>query len=85
VEQVAKTLRDLRIAEVISQDVVIENGKVSAYRMKVKLSLKYEGTCSALRTGVGIAQSTPHPSARDSAFQLPRICYTTPRAAFPKR
>ena len=44
VEQAAKTLRDLRIAEVVAQDVVIENGKVSAYRTKVKLSFKYEGT-----------------------------------------
>jgi flavin-binding protein dodecin len=44
VEQAAKTLRDLRIAEVIAQDVVIEDGKVSAYRTKVKLSFKYEGT-----------------------------------------
>jgi flavin-binding protein dodecin len=44
VEQATKTLRDLRIAEVIAQDVVIEDGKVSAYRTKVKLSFKYEGT-----------------------------------------
>ena len=44
VEQAAKTLRDLRIAEVIQQDLVIEDGKVSAYRTKVKLSFKYEGT-----------------------------------------
>ena len=44
VEQAAKTLRDLRIAEVIEQDLVIEDGKVSAYRTKVKLSFKYEGT-----------------------------------------
>jgi flavin-binding protein dodecin len=44
VDQAAKTLRDLRIAEVIQQDLVIEDGKVSAYRTKVKLSFKYEGT-----------------------------------------
>jgi flavin-binding protein dodecin len=44
VEQAAKTLRDLRIAEVVEQDLVIEEGKVSAYRTKVKLSFKYEGT-----------------------------------------
>jgi dodecin len=42
VEQAAKTLRDLRIAEVVEQDVVIENGKVAAYRAKLKLSFKYE-------------------------------------------
>ena len=44
VEQAAKTLRDLRVAEVVEQDVVIEDGKVTAYRAKVKLSFKYEGT-----------------------------------------
>jgi len=43
VERAAQSLRDLRIAEVMAQDVVIENGKVSAYRTKVKLSFKYEG------------------------------------------
>ena len=42
VEQAAKSLRDLRIAEVVQQDVVIEKGKVAAYRAKLKLSFKYE-------------------------------------------
>ena len=35
--------RDLRIAEVVEQDIVIKNSKVAAYRAKVKLSFKYEG------------------------------------------
>jgi flavin-binding protein dodecin len=43
VERAAKSLRDLRVAEVIEQDLVIEKGKVSAYRTKVKLSFKYGG------------------------------------------
>lgn len=43
VERAAQSLRDLRIAEVVAQDVVIENGKVAAYRTKVNLSFKYEG------------------------------------------
>ena len=43
VERAAHGLRDLRVAEVVAQDVVIENGKVGAYRTKVKLSFKYEG------------------------------------------
>ena len=43
VERAAHSLRDLRVAEVAAQDVVIENGKVGAYRTKVKLSFKYEG------------------------------------------
>jgi flavin-binding protein dodecin len=36
-------LRDLRIAEVSELDLQIEDGKVLAYRAKVKLSFKYEG------------------------------------------
>jgi flavin-binding protein dodecin len=43
VERAAQTLRDLRIAEVVQQDLVITDGKVEAYRTKMKLSFKYEG------------------------------------------
>ena len=43
VNRAAKSLRDLRVAEVAELDLVIENGKVSAYRAKVKVSFKYEG------------------------------------------
>jgi flavin-binding protein dodecin len=43
VERAAQSLRDLRVAEVIEQDVVIEGGKVTAYRTKVRVSFKYEG------------------------------------------
>ena len=43
VERAAKSLRDLRVAEIIEQDLVIEKGKVTAYRTKLKLSFKYEG------------------------------------------
>jgi flavin-binding protein dodecin len=42
VETAAASLRDLRIAEVLEQDVQIENGKIKAYRTKLKLSFKYE-------------------------------------------
>ncbi len=41
VEQAAKSLRDLRIAEVGELDMQIENGKVKAYRARVKVSFKY--------------------------------------------
>lgn len=40
VETAAKTLRDLRVAEVSELDMQLENGKVVAYRAKVKLSFK---------------------------------------------
>ena len=43
VERAAQTLRDLRIAEVVQQDLVIKDGGVEAYRSKLKLSFKYEG------------------------------------------
>jgi flavin-binding protein dodecin len=41
VETAAKSLRDLRIAEVVDLDMQIEEGKVLAYRAKVKVSFKY--------------------------------------------
>ncbi len=44
VEQASKTLRDLRIAEIEELDLQLENGKIRAYRAKVKLSFKYEGS-----------------------------------------
>jgi flavin-binding protein dodecin len=43
VEQAAKTLRDLRIAEVEELDMRLENNKVTAYRAKVRVSFKYVG------------------------------------------
>ena len=42
VERASKTLDDLRIAEVVSQDVKIENGKITAYRTKLSLSFKFK-------------------------------------------
>lgn len=41
VDTAAKSLRDLRIAEITELDLQIEDGKVRAYRAKVKLSFKY--------------------------------------------
>jgi dodecin len=42
VETAANTVRDLRIAEVIRQDVTIENGKIASYRVRLGLSFKYD-------------------------------------------
>jgi flavin-binding protein dodecin len=42
IETAAKSVRDLRIAEVVRQDVTIENGKVTSYRVRLGLSFKYE-------------------------------------------
>ena len=44
VERAAQTLRDLRVAEISQLDMHLENGKVLAYRARVKVSFKYEGT-----------------------------------------
>ena len=43
VEMASKSLRDLRIAEITQMDMKIENGKIAAYRARVKLSFKYGG------------------------------------------
>jgi len=43
VEMAAKSLRDLRIAEVEELDMQLENGKVISYRAKIKVSFKYGG------------------------------------------
>ena len=43
VARAAQSLRDLRIAEVVEQDMQLEDGKVVGYRTKVRISFKYEG------------------------------------------
>ena len=43
VETAARTLRDLRVAEIHKLDMTIEDGKVATYRARVSLSFKYEG------------------------------------------
>jgi flavin-binding protein dodecin len=43
VNRASKTLRDLRIAEVRALDMHMENGKIKAYRAKVKVSFKFAG------------------------------------------
>jgi dodecin len=42
VQTASRSLRDLRIAEVVKQDMKVENGRVTAYRTRVLLSFKYE-------------------------------------------
>ena len=42
VNRAAKTLRDLRVAEIVQLDMQISDGKVEAYRTKVRLSFKFE-------------------------------------------
>ena len=42
VETAAKTVKDLRIGEVVKQDVTVENGKVISYRVRMNISFKYK-------------------------------------------
>jgi dodecin len=42
VEKAGKSLRDLRIAEVVKLDMKVEENKVTAYRARVNVSFKYE-------------------------------------------
>ena len=43
IERVSQTLRDLRVARVVEQDVHVEPGKSLTYRVKLEVSFKYEG------------------------------------------
>lgn len=43
VKRASKTLRDLRVAEIMELDMVLKDGKVDAYRAKVKMSFRFEG------------------------------------------
>ena len=43
VERAAQSLRDLRVAEVVQLDMVMDEGKITAYRAKIKVSFKFEG------------------------------------------
>jgi len=43
IERASQTLRDLRVARVVEQDVTIDAGKPLTYRVKLEVSFKYEG------------------------------------------
>jgi dodecin len=43
IERASQTLRDIRVAHVVDQDIHIDNGKISSYRVKLEISFKYEG------------------------------------------
>lgn len=44
VKRASKSLRDLRIAEIVQLDMSLNEGKVEAYRAKIKVSFKFEGS-----------------------------------------
>jgi flavin-binding protein dodecin len=43
VETASKTLRDLRVAEIVKLDMTVKNGKIETFRARVNLSFKYDG------------------------------------------
>jgi len=43
VEKASKTIRELRVAEIVELDLQIVDGKVEQYRAKIRVSFKYEG------------------------------------------
>jgi flavin-binding protein dodecin len=43
IARASKSLRDLRVAEVVELDMAIKNGKIESYRAKMKVSFKFEG------------------------------------------
>ena len=43
IQRAGKTLRDLRVAEIVELDMQLDNGKIEAYRAKVRVSFKFEG------------------------------------------
>jgi flavin-binding protein dodecin len=59
VQTAAKSLRDLRVAEIGALDMTVENGKVSLYRARVKLSFKFEAE--------GTRGQAPAPKAQAAA------------------
>jgi len=44
IDLAGKSLRDLRVAEVVDLDMTLEDGKVQAFRAKVQVSFKYHGS-----------------------------------------
>lgn len=58
VETAARTLRDLRVAEVVEQDMTLENGKVTTYRVKLNVSFKYEPEGSPARKTAARSRSS---------------------------
>jgi len=43
VETASRSIRDMRVAEVVKQDMHLEDGKIKTYRTKIKVSFKYHG------------------------------------------
>jgi len=54
IETAAGTVRELRIAEVVRQDVTIEDGRITGYRVRLALSFKYDAQTTEQSTRAGV-------------------------------
>jgi flavin-binding protein dodecin len=73
VETASKSIRDLRIAEVTKMDMKVEGGKVLAFRTRVALSFKYEGSSDNPRRGRRsgrVSVTAHHPQTPPAAAQI---------------
>jgi len=59
VKTASQSLRDLRVAEVVELDMALDEGKVTAYRAKVKVSFKYESGGGASSSASASAKAAP--------------------------
>jgi hypothetical protein len=64
VKTASQSLRDLRVAEVVELDMVLDEGKVTAYRAKVKVSFKYERPGGASKSAPATAPATKKVAAK---------------------
>ncbi len=64
VKTASQSLRDLRVAEVVELDMALDEGKVTAYRAKVKVSFKYEASGAAAKSAPAKAPATKKAAAK---------------------
>jgi len=64
VKTASQSLRDLRVAEVVELDMTLDEGKVTAYRAKVKVSFKYESAGGATKSAPAKAPAAKKAAAK---------------------
>jgi flavin-binding protein dodecin len=72
VQTAAKSLRDLRVAEIGALDMTVENGKVKLYRARVKLSFKFEAEGAGDRALAPKAEAAAKPVSKKKASKKRR-------------
>jgi flavin-binding protein dodecin len=72
VQTAAKSLRDLRVAEIGALDMTVESGKVKLYRARVKLSFKFEAEGGGDRAPAPKVEAAAKPSSKKKASRKRR-------------